>query len=158
MYQQAVMVPMGEWRHSRLRNLSETDRTRNESKVLSGFGKKIENWVGRDMAYPTNVLHLATECGNKSHSAAFPEALPTWFIKLFTKPGDAVLDPFLGSGTTAAVAHKMGRQYIGIDCGEHIVTHTATRMRKVVDGEASGISSATKWSGGGGFEFYRGPL
>ena len=115
MYQQAVMAPMGEWRHSRLRNLSETDRTRDESKVLSGFGKKIENWVGRDMAYPTNVLHLATECGNKSHSAAFPEALPTWFIKLFTKPGDAVLDPFLGSGTTAVSAAKLGRRFLGIE-------------------------------------------
>jgi site-specific DNA-methyltransferase (adenine-specific)/site-specific DNA-methyltransferase (cytosine-N4-specific) len=101
MYQDAVMVPMGDWRHARLRNLSDTDKRRDNSRVKSGFGKKIANWVGRDMAYPSNVLHLATECGNKNHSATFPEALPAWFIKLFTQPGDLVLDPFLGSGTAA---------------------------------------------------------
>ncbi len=115
MYQEAVRVPMGDWRHSRLRNLSKTDRTRDESKVESGFGKRIENWVGRDLAFPSNVLHLATECGNKAHSAAFPKALPEWFIKLFTKPGDVVLDPFLGSGTTAIVAKKLDRRYIGLE-------------------------------------------
>jgi DNA modification methylase len=115
MYQEAVMVPMGDWRHARLKNLSETDRRRDESKVESGFGKKIDNWIGRDLAYPTNVLHLATECGNKSHSAAFPEALPSWFIRLLTKPGDIVLDPFLGSGTTAVAAIKLGRRFVGIE-------------------------------------------
>lgn len=76
MYQEAVMVPMGDWRRSRLRNLSETDRVRDNSHVNSGFGKKIQNWVGRDRAYPSNVLHIATECGNKNHSAAFPVTLP----------------------------------------------------------------------------------
>ncbi len=115
MYQDAVMVPMGEWRHARLKSLSHTDRTRDESKVASGFGKKVENWIGREKAYPTNVLRLATECANKSHSAAFPEALPAWFIQLFTKPGDVVLDPFLGSGTTAVAAARLERRYLGIE-------------------------------------------
>lgn len=115
MYQDEVRVPMGDWRTSRLRKLSETDRRRDESKVQSGFGKKIGNWVGRDLAFPTNVLHLATECSNKDHSAAFPEALPVWFIKLFTKPGDLVLDPFLGSGTTVISAAKLQRRFIGIE-------------------------------------------
>jgi site-specific DNA-methyltransferase (adenine-specific)/site-specific DNA-methyltransferase (cytosine-N4-specific) len=115
MYQDAVRVPMGNWRHARLRNLSQTDKRRDESKVGSGFGKNISKWVGRELAYPTNVLHLATECSNRSHSAAFPEALPTWFIRLFTKPGDLVLDPFLGSGTTALAAAKLGRNYLGIE-------------------------------------------
>jgi DNA modification methylase len=115
MYQSEVMVPMGNWRHARLRNLSETDRRRDESRVFSGFGKKIENWVGRERAYPTNVLHLATECGNKDHSAAFPEALPEWFIKLFSKPNDLVLDPFLGSGTTCVTAARLQRRFIGIE-------------------------------------------
>jgi len=115
MYQESVMVPMGDWRHARLRSLSTTDKTRDESKVKSGFGKKIENWVGRQLAYPTNVLHFATECGNKSHSAAFPESLPGWFIRLFTKTGDLVLDPFLGSGTTAVAAAKANRDFIGIE-------------------------------------------
>lgn len=115
MYQEEVMVPMGTWAKARLKNLSAVDLIRDESKVGSGFGKKIANWANRDMAYPNNVLHLATECGNKSHSAVFPEALPEWFIKLFTKEGDTVLDPFLGSGTTARVAKRMGRNSIGIE-------------------------------------------
>ncbi|MBF0606662.1 MAG: site-specific DNA-methyltransferase [Candidatus Magnetobacterium sp. LHC-1] len=128
MYQESVMVPMGEWKNSRLKTLSETDRIRDKSKVGSGFGKKIENWVGRDMAYPTNVLHLATECGNKSHSAAFPEGLPEWFIKLFTKPGDMVLDPFSGSGTTMRVARNLKRNSIGIEISEEYCELTAAEL------------------------------
>jgi len=115
MYQETVMVPMGDWAETRLKNLSETDRMRDPSKVGSGFGKNISNWLSRDKAYPTNVLHLATECGNKAHSAAFPESLPEWFIKLFTQKGDVVLDPFMGSGTTLLVSWRMGRYSIGID-------------------------------------------
>ncbi len=115
MYQEEVMVPMGNWAKSRLKNLSDTDKIRDNSKVGSGFGKNISNWLLRDKAYPTNVLHLATECNNKNHSAAFPEELPEWFIKLFTKEKDTVLDPFMGSGTTLLVANRMKRNAIGID-------------------------------------------
>ncbi|MDR0735331.1 MAG: site-specific DNA-methyltransferase [Zoogloeaceae bacterium] len=115
MYQEAVMTPMGGWANTRLKNLSDTDKTRDNSKVGSGFGKNISNWLTRDKAYPTNVLLLATECGNKKHSAAFPESLPEWFIKLFTKENDTVLDPFMGSGTTLFVAKRMRRHPIGID-------------------------------------------
>lgn len=115
MYQEEVMVPMGDWAKSRLKKLSDTDKTRDESKVGSGFGKNISNWLNRDMAYPTNVLHLATECNNKNHSAAFPEGLPHWFIKLLTKEGDTVLDPFMGSGTTNLVANRMKRNSVGIE-------------------------------------------
>ena len=118
MYQEAVMVPMGDWTKTRLKNLSETDKTRDESKVGSGFGKNISNWLERDKAYPTNVLHLATECNNKNHSAAFPEDLPEWFIKLFTQVGDTVMDPFMGSGTTNIVANRMRRNSIGIEVVE----------------------------------------
>lgn len=114
-YQEAVMVPMGDWAKSRLSNLSETDQVRDESRVESGFGKRVANWVGRDKVYPTNVLHLATETSNRGHSATFPMALPEWFIKLFTQEGDVVLDPFIGSGTTAIAAHKLGRDYIGVE-------------------------------------------
>jgi site-specific DNA-methyltransferase (adenine-specific)/site-specific DNA-methyltransferase (cytosine-N4-specific) len=115
MNQEAVMVPMGDWKERRLKNLSETDLKRDNSKVGSGFGKRIANWVGRENAYPSNVLYLATVCNNKNHSAAFPEELPTFFIKLFTKEGDCVLDPFMGSGTTNIVANKLNRNTIGID-------------------------------------------
>jgi len=115
MYQKEVMVPMGKWAKTRLNNLSATDKRRDESKVGSGFGKNISNWSQRDKAYPANVLHLATECNNKNHSAAFPESLPEWFIKLFTKEGDTVLDPFMGSGTTNIVANRMRRNSIGIE-------------------------------------------
>ncbi|HTN05398.1 site-specific DNA-methyltransferase [Agriterribacter sp.] len=115
MYQDEVMVPMGDWAKSRLKNLSNTDKIRDNSKVGSGFGKNISNWLTRDKAFPTNVLHLATECSNRNHSAAFPEELPGWFIKLFTKEKDTVLDPFMGSGTTILVANRMKRHSIGIE-------------------------------------------
>lgn len=115
MNQQAVMVPMGGWADTRLKSLGKNDVVRFDSQVGSGFGKNIANWAQRTMAYPTNVLHLATECGNKNHSAAFPRALPDWFIKLFTDEGDWVLDPFAGSGTTLEVAKTLGRNAVGID-------------------------------------------
>jgi site-specific DNA-methyltransferase (adenine-specific)/site-specific DNA-methyltransferase (cytosine-N4-specific) len=115
MYQEEVMIPMGDWAKTRLKKLSDTDKTRDNSKVGSGFGKNISNWLDRDKAYPTNVLHLATECNNKNHSAAFPQELPEWFIKLFTKENDTVLDPFMGSGTTLSVANRMKRNSIGIE-------------------------------------------
>ncbi len=115
MYQDNVKVPVGDWAKNRLKNLSNTDKVRDNAKNGSGFGKNVSNWIGRDMVYPTNVLHLATECNNKNHSAAFPDELPEWFIKLFTQEGDTVLDPFLGSGTTAYVANQMRRNVIGIE-------------------------------------------
>lgn len=129
MFQEEVMVPTGDWAKTRLKSLSNTDRLRDESKVGSGFGKKIENWVDRDMAYPDNVMHMATECGNRGHSAAFPETLPEWFIKLFTQAGDTVLDPFAGSGTTLRVARRLKRKVIGIE----IVPEYVTAMREQLD-------------------------
>lgn len=115
MYQEEVMVPIGDWAQTRLKNLSETDKRRDNSRVGSGFGKKIENWVGRENVYPSNVLYMATECYNQQHSAVFPVALPEWFIKLFSKPGDLVLDPFNGAGTTCVAALRQNRDYLGID-------------------------------------------
>ena len=109
------MVPMGDWAKTRLKNLGENDVIRFNSQVGSGFGKNIANWVGRDKAYPSNVLHLATETGNRNHSATFPHDLPEWFIKLFTKEDDWVLDPFVGCGTVCEVAQNLGRNSVGID-------------------------------------------
>lgn len=84
-----------------------------------------------------------------------PERLLERVVHLASEPGDYVLDSFLGSGTTSAVAHKMGRKYIGIEMGEHAKTHCAPRLRKVIDGEQGGISETANWKGGGGFRFYR---
>lgn len=129
MYQEAVMVPVGDWAKRRLGNLSERDRIRDESRADSGFGKNISNWVGRDKVYPTNVLHMATETGNKGHSAVFPRQLPEWFIKLFSQPGDTVLDPFAGSGTTLVVANDMQRKAIGIEIVPEYVRSIEDRLQ-----------------------------
>lgn len=115
MYQDEVKIPVGNWVKKRLNNLSNVDRERDNAKNGSGFGKNVSNWVGRETVYPTNVLYLATECNNKQHSATFPSSLPEWFIKLFTKEHDWILDPFVGSGTTLEVARRMKRNSIGID-------------------------------------------
>lgn len=133
MFQEEVMVPMGDWANRRLRNLSETDKVRDPSKVGSGFGKRIANWIGRDMAYPTNVLYLATETRNKNHSAVFPEALPEWFIKLFTKEEDWVLDPFMGSGTTIRVAQRLNRNSIGIEILPEYYQMAASQIQTFVE-------------------------
>ncbi|MBV6881944.1 site-specific DNA-methyltransferase [Epilithonimonas ginsengisoli] len=83
-----------------------------------------------------------------------PERLLDRILMLASTEGDIVLDSFLGSGTTAAVAHKMGRKYIGIELGDHARTHCYPRLKAVVDGEQGGISKAVNWQGGGGFKFY----
>lgn len=118
MFQDTVMVPIGDWAQDRLKNLSETDKRRDNSKVGSGFGKNISNWVGRDKVYPSNVLYMATECYNRQHSATFPVALPEWFINLLTEENDLVMDPFNGSGTTCVAAKQLNRRYLGIDTNQ----------------------------------------
>ncbi len=93
--------------------------------------------------------------GNDVFATPKPERLIRRILHIATNPGDLVLDSFLGSGTTAAAAHKMGRRYIGIEMGEHALTHCVPRLRKVIEGEQGGISEAVNWKGGGGFRFYR---
>jgi len=129
MNQDAVMVPMGDWAKTRLKNLGKNDVRRFDSQVDSGFGKNISNWVGRDKAYPSNVLHMATETGNKSHSATFPKTLARWFIELFSDSGDWVLDPFVGSGTTSQVARDLGRNSLGIDILDEYIQLAAHRSQ-----------------------------
>ena len=82
-----------------------------------------------------------------------PEFLINRIFNIATTAGDLTLDSFLGSGTTAAVAHKMGRRYIGIEMGEHAQTHCLPRLQKVIEGEQGGISAQVGWQGGGGFRF-----
>lgn len=141
MYQESVMVPTGDWAKSRLRKLSETDKIRDNSHVGSGFGKNISNWLNRDKSYPTNVLHLATECSNKKHPAAFPQALPEWFIKLFTQENNIVLDPFMGSGTTNIVANRLNRQSIGIE----ILPEYFEEVKKYFSNNPSNIFSTEQY-------------
>lgn len=83
-----------------------------------------------------------------------PERLIERVLTLGSNSGDIILDSFLGSGTTAAVAHKMGRKWIGVELGDHAYTHCAVRMKKVIEGEQGGISKSVNWQGGGGFKFY----
>lgn len=154
-------------RNSHLRNVADN---------LLWWGLKGTNPVPRFKKFPQDVLQgmvpttvwLHTEVGNNQDgrreslnfnkeepfSTPKPEALLQRIVHISTNPGDLVLDSFLGSGTTAAVAHKMGRRWIGIEMGEHAVTHCLPRLEKVIDGEQGGISKTVNWQGGGGFRFH----
>ena len=109
--------------------------------------------VGTNDAAKKEIVKLALN--EQVFDTPKPELLVSRILHIATNPGDLVLDSFLGSGTTAAVAHKMGRRYIGIEMGDHAMTHCVPRLKKVIDGEQGGISKAIAWQGGGGFRFYR---
>ncbi len=107
--------------------MSDNDFKRYLSQTNGFLGRNVSNWLTRKKVYPqnvivfeeehyvSNVIEFATVCYNKNHSAAFPLELPTWFLRLFTRKGDIVLDPFIGSGTTAFAALAMERKYIGME-------------------------------------------
>lgn len=121
MNQEAVKVPIGDWTKARLRNMSNNDRSRQESSTRSGVGRRIAAWEGRKKVFPSNVLYKPPVCHNTGHSAAYPEWLPEFFVLLFTDEGDTVLDPFFGSGTTGKVAHRLRRNSIGIEINRDYV-------------------------------------
>jgi adenine-specific DNA-methyltransferase len=119
---------------------------------------------------PAPTIWLHTEAGNNhetreevrvwnvndSFATPKPEKLLKRVLELATAPGDLVLDSFAGSGTTGAVAHKMGRRWIMVELGEHCQTHILPRLKKVIDGEdKGGVSKTLDWKGGGGFRYYR---
>lgn len=108
--------------------------------------------VGHNQEAKKEILALFS--ADQAFDTPKPERLLQRVISLATNPGDLVLDSFLGSGTTAAVAHKLGRRYLGIEMGEHARTHCVPRLQKVIEGEQGGISAAIQWQGGGGFSFY----
>ncbi|OFX58365.1 MAG: DNA methylase N-4 [Bacteroidetes bacterium GWB2_41_8] len=118
-------VPWTWWPHD---DVGHTDEAKKEQQIL----------FGKDNTFDTPK----------------PERLIERVLNIASNPGDLILDSFLGSGTTVAVAQKMGRKYIGIELGEHAKTHCFPRLKKVVDGEQGGISKSVSWSGGGGFKFY----
>src|SRR5690554_3619858 len=112
-------------------------------------------WLWNDVGHTQDGRKEQIALNAQPFGTPKPERLIEQIIKLGSNSGDLVLDSFLGSGTTAAVAHKMNRRYIGIEMGEHAVTHCVPRLRKVIEGEPGGISDAVGWQGGGGFRFYR---
>jgi len=120
-------------------------------------GMTPHNWWSHEVAGHTDESKkesIALFGANDPFSTPKPERLVERILTLATKQGDLVLDSFLGSGTTAAVAHKMGRKWIGIELGEHAYTHCIPRLKAVIDGEQGGISKSVGWQGGGGFKFY----
>jgi adenine-specific DNA-methyltransferase len=131
-------------------------------RTLAFYSSKLKN-IGGTLT-PSDILtniwtdisylSLGLEGGVKFPNSKKPERLIERILSLGSNEGDLVLDSFLGSGTTAAVAHKMGRRWIGIELGDHCYTHCLPRLKAVVDGEQSGISKAVGWKGGGGFKFY----
>lgn len=110
--------------------------------------------VGHNQEAKKETASLLDDDGTELFSTPKPERLLQRVMQIATVPGDLILDSFLGSGTTAAVAHKMGRRYIGIEMGEHARTHCIPRLKKVIAGEQGGISQAVGWQGGGGFSFH----
>ena len=130
MYQDEVMVPAGEWTKDRMQRLNKNDLSRAESSTKSGFSRRVANWKNRDLVYPTNVIHLSPETSNKKHSAVFPKELPRFFIKLFSKENDVIMDPFVGSGTAVVEAKKLNRRYIGIDIHKEYVDLTSNNLNR----------------------------
>jgi adenine-specific DNA-methyltransferase len=126
---QSGTVPQSIWHHE---FAGHTDLSRKEVRVVLGTESLADDFL-----------------------TPKPEVLLSRVLTIATNPGDLVLDSFLGSGTTAAVAHKMGRRWIGIEMGDHAQTHCLPRLQKVLDGEPGGISEAVNWQGGGGFQFLR---
>jgi len=100
---------------NRAKHLGVRDFEMTAPETGSGLKRCVANCVGRELVYPSNVLHLSAETGNQGHSAAYPVALPEFFVKLMSAPGDLVMDPFAGSGTTGVVCRMHGRRFLGID-------------------------------------------
>ena len=126
------------------KNVAEIDGKLSATALLTNIWKDIA-WEG-----------IAKEGNVTFRKGKKPEKLIKRCLELATNPGDLVLDSFAGSGTTGAVAHKMGRRWIMVELGEHCHTHIIPRLRKVIDGtDQGGISKAVNWQGGGGFRYYR---
>ena len=122
---------------------------------LNSENKITEQPINNFYDLASSFGNCRTEGGVGFRSGKKPEILLSLIFRHFSNEGDLVLDSFLGSGTTAAVAHKMGRRWIGIELGEHAKTHCIPRLKQVVDGnDQGGISKAVEWQGGGGFKFY----
>ena len=143
-YHDSVAVPIGDWAKIRFKDgqINKIDEDRYKSQTGSGFGRKVKNWANKKKVHPNNVLEidndvleidtplvkLSSETGNVRHSAAFPKELPKWFMKLLTQKNDMVLDPFMGSGSTALAALELNRNYLGIEIEQDFIDVANTRI------------------------------
>ena len=164
--------PEKQWQWSRERALAALNNeelviAEKKGKVSVSYKQYLRDPAGEERRRkPTTIIEgHYTQHGTYESVALFgqdnkfafpkPEGFISLVIEACTNPGDLVLDSFLGSGTTAAVAHKMGRRWIGIEMGDHAATHCKPRLDKVIAGEQGGISAAVGWQGGGGYRYYR---
>ncbi len=131
MYQTAVRKPVGDWAEKRLAKLTGKSTARHNSENESGFGRDLTKWTGKDSVLPGNTIPVALVGKNMGHPAVFPVGLPEFFLKLFTKEGDNVLDPFAGSGSTGVAAKKLGRNAVLIDAKKVYVQVIRDRLSKV---------------------------
>ncbi len=157
----------GRWRWSQEKISLEANRI-DWVKAKAGWAPYYRIYADTSEGRPAETIWAHSEVGSNRTSKAEvkallnddavfttpkPEALLQRILHIATNPNDLILDSFLGSGTTAAVAHKMGRRWIGIEMGEHAATHCLPRLVKVINGEQGGISKAVNWQGGGSFRF-----
>ncbi|GJQ28409.1 MAG: hypothetical protein HBSAPP03_02930 [Phycisphaerae bacterium] len=127
-----------------------------DKRLLEIDGKRVPGEVVTDVWTDISWNGISNEGGVEFKNGKKPELLIKRVLEMSTSPGDWVLDSFAGSGTTGAVAHKMGRRWIMVELGEHCHTHIIPRLMKVIDGEdKGGVTEATRWKGGGGFRYYR---
>ncbi len=115
MYQEAIKQPIGNWAEKRLAKLTGKSNGRHNSENNSGFGRDLRKWVGKELVLPGNTVKVPLVGKNMGHPAAFPTGLPKFFMKLFTRQGDKVLDPFAGSGSTGLAAEELKRNVVLID-------------------------------------------
>jgi site-specific DNA-methyltransferase (adenine-specific) len=131
MYQDAVKKPIGKWTEKRLANLTGKSADRHNSENNSGFGRDLRNWLNKETVSPGNTIKVPLVGKNMGHPAAFPVGIPDFFIKLFTKPGDNVLDPFAGSGSTAIAAESLDRNVVLIDIKPEYILSIEKRLNKM---------------------------
>ena len=129
MYQDTIKQPIGEWAEKRLSKLTGKSNGRHNSENESGFGRDLRKWVGKKDVLPGNTVIVPLVGKNMGHPAVFPVGIPEFFIKLFTKPGDTVLDPFAGSGSTGIAAENMDRNVVLIDNKEEYFKAMKNRLK-----------------------------
>lgn len=130
MYQDNVRRPIGDWASKRLENLNGKSNERHDSENNSGFGRDLRNWVDRELVLPGNTVSVPLVGKDMGHPAVFPVGLPEFFIKLFTKPGDRVLDPFAGSGSSGLAAENLERNAVLIDSKREYMDSMHNRLTK----------------------------